>query len=93
MSELNLNEQDLNGLLAYINDKLHASAEEQFSQDLACLASFTMKLFASIIIGVAPNREEAMQGIKEAYADSAALINKAYDALDAIKAAADGKVH
>jgi hypothetical protein len=91
--EMELNDAHLGMLLIAINEKLSQTEDPQFGHSLASVASFATKLITTVVISVANNREEALGGIRNALADCNGMVNKTYDALDALNAAADGKVH
>ena len=89
----NLSDKDLTLLLAAINQKLADTEDPQFGKSVRSVASFAKKLIMSILIGVADNREDALEGARSAFADCEIMINKAYDLIDAFVAASEGKVH
>ena len=91
--EFNLNDKDLTILLAEINQKLADAEDPQFGKSIRSVASFATKLIMSILVGVADNREDALEGARSTFADCENMINKAYDLIDAFVAASEGKVH
>jgi hypothetical protein len=91
--EMNLNDKHLRSLLANILEKLADTGDPQFGRSVASVASFATSLITSLIISVADNRADALQGVHDALADCKTIINKSYDVLDALNAAHEGKVH
>ena len=89
----NLSDKDLTLLLAAINQKLADAEDPQFGESVRSVASFANKLIMNILISVADNREDALEGARSAFADCEIMINKAYDLIDAFVAASEGKVH
>ena len=89
----NLSDKDLTLLLAAINQKLADAEDPQFGKSVRSVASFANKLIMSILISVADNREDALEGARSTFADCEIMINKAYDLIDAFVAASEGKVH
>jgi len=91
--EMELNEKHLRILLATILEKLADTEDPQFGNSIAAVASFSTKLITSVVISVADNREEALEGVRSALADCTSIINKTYDVLDTLNATHEGKAH
>jgi hypothetical protein len=91
--EIELNDAHFSALLVTIHEKLSKAEDPQFGHSVAAVAGFATKLITSVVISVSDNREDALEGVHSALFDCKSIINKAYDVLDAFKAAADGKVH
>ncbi len=91
--EMELNDAHLGMLLVAINEKLSSAEDPQFGRCLASVASFATKLITTVVISAASNREDALGGVRSAVADCEQMVNKAYDVLDALRAAHEGKVH
>lgn len=91
--EMELNDKHLTLLLAAIGQKLSDAEDPQFGKSVCSVASFATKLIATVVIGIADNREEALDGVRSALADCEGMVNKAYDVLDFLKASQEGNVH
>jgi len=82
--EMELNNTHLTMLLGAIGKKLSDSKEEDYGENLACVASFATKLITTVVVGHADSREEALEGVRSALADCEIMTNKAYDVLEAL---------
>ena len=91
--EMELNDKDLTILLTVIGQKLSDSEDPQFGKCVCSVASFATKLIATIVIGVADSRAEALDGVRSALADCEQLVNKSYDVLEALGEIRNAKIN
>lgn len=91
--EMELNDRDLTMLLTAIGQKLSDAEDPQFGKCVCSVASFATKLIATVVIGIADSREEALDGVRSALADCEGMVNKAYDVLELLKTSQERNVH
>lgn len=91
--EMELNDRDLAILLTVIGQKLSDAEDPQFGKCVCSVASFATKLIATVVIGIADSREEALDGVRSALADCEQLVNKSYDVLEALGEIRNAKIN
>jgi hypothetical protein len=79
---MDLNDKDLTMLLRVIDKKLSDAEDPEFGKSMCSVANFATKLIALIVVGVADDRNEALDGVRNALADCETMVNMTYDVFE-----------